>query len=97
VTCYDDCVQLFCLELKALPKAQHHWPRVSTKEHGNVTLGFALALQTLSRRTRGRLMAAAAMPRSTLCPVEASRRQRMTDQARNRFHVTGLIRHRLRR
>jgi hypothetical protein len=65
----------------------------SHKQHDKVSLGIAITPHILSRRTGRRLSAAAAMPRSTPCPVEASRRQRMTDQARNRFHVTCLIQH----
>jgi len=95
MTCYDACLRPCCLKLKARPTAQHQWPSVSTKEHGNVTLGFAIAPHTLSRRAGRRLMTAAAMPRSTLWQANASGRQRMTDQACNRFHVTRLIRHRL--
>ena len=89
-------VRRCCLELKALPTAQQHWPRVSTKEHGNVTPGCATASHTLSRRAGGRLMAAATIPWTMVWQVDASGCQPTPDQARNRFHVTGLIWHWLR-
>jgi hypothetical protein len=34
MTCYDDCLRLCCLELKA----HGQWLRVRTNQHGNVTI-----------------------------------------------------------
>ena len=77
-------------------KAQCQCSSVSTKEHRNVTLGFVTIPRSLSRRTRGRLPAPATSARMMIWQIRAPGSPLTTDQARNRSHVTGLIRHRLR-
>jgi hypothetical protein len=81
-------------EAKVAPKAQCQCSSVSTKEHRNVMLGFVTAPRSLSRRTCGRLPAPATRAPMMIWQMRASGSPLTTDQARNRSHVTRLIRHR---
>src|SRR5215211_1482052 len=72
----------------SLGNCQHHPAR---QRHG----WLVIACHILSRSARRRLMATAALPRSTVGQADASGCPWTIDQARNRSHVTRLICHQL--